>query len=335
MSNNKIVSYTANPDLKTVHPAWPGTPLDKYGKFINYLQPMTIGLKDVFKWQTSVKPDKAAKKADTFRLAVTEANNFITSTQDGIVWLGHASFLIRLAGVFMIIDPVFGTPSPFMKRFSALPINTDLLTNLDLILLSHDHRDHADKPSMKKLAAQNPNVQYLSGLNMGALLHSFTGSRQVQEAGWFQQYLLKHDLRITFVPSRHWGKRWLTDDNTRLWGGFMIESAQKTIYFGGDSGYGPHFKEIGEIFPNIDVAMLGIGAFRPEWFMSVSHTSPSDAYKAFIDCKAKTMIPMHYGTLNLADEPLGEPYRLISMIKAEKNANISILAVGETMALGI
>ncbi len=333
MAELKISSYTSNPHLKTVWDKWPGTPLDQNGDFINHHQPMTTGLWDVLKWQSSTKPDKSAKKADTFRLKVIQADSFIEDTSDGIVWLGHASYLIRLNGVLILIDPVFGSPSALIKRFSDLPISNEKLNKLDIILLSHDHRDHADEPSIRRLAKLNPNLQYLTGLKVDKLLYKWTKSERIQAAGWFQQFEIDLPLKISYLPSRHWGKRFLADTNERLWGGFMIEGKGKTIYFAGDSGYGPHFKEIASVFPKIDIAMLGIGAFKPEWFMSPSHTSPADAYKAFKDTAAKTMFPMHYATFDLADEPIGEPYRLMTEIKSQTNDNIVLLNVGEIFKL--
>jgi L-ascorbate metabolism protein UlaG (beta-lactamase superfamily) len=300
-SKFKITSYTSNPNLETLWPDWKGTPLDQNGDFMNHHQPMSIDFMDVLKWQSSANPDK------------------------------DATYLIRLAGVLMIIDPLFGSPSLLMKRLSKLPIDIKKLTNLDLILLSHDHRDHADEASMRILAKQNPAVQYLTGLKVDELLKRWTGSKKIQSAGWFQRFETDFPIKISYLPSRHWGKRLLADDNKRLWGGFMIESETKTIYFAGDSGYGPHFKEIAKIFPKIDIAMIGIGAFKPEWFMGPSHTSPGDAYQAFKDIGAKTMLPMHYGTFDLADEPIGEPFRFISDIKNNTKDDIRILKVGEVL----
>lgn len=333
MAELKISSYTSNPNLKTVWDKWPGTPLDQNGDFINHHQPMTTGLRDVLRWQSRPNPDKAAKKVDTFRLKVIQADSFIEDTSDGIVWLGHASYLIRLNGVLILIDPVFGSPSALIKRFSDLPISIEKLNKLDIILLSHDHRDHADEASMKTLARQNPKVQYLTGLKLDSLLYKWTKSENIQAAGWYQQFDAKFDLKITYLPSRHWGKRFIADTNERLWGGFMIEGKGKTIYFAGDSGYGPHFKEIAAVFPNIDIAMIGMGAFKPEWFMGPSHTSPSDAHKAFKDTGAKTLLPMHYGTFDLADEPIGEPFRQMTEIKAKTNDHIVLLNVGEVFKL--
>jgi hypothetical protein len=181
-SKFRITTYTNNPKLKTVNHDWKGTPLDQNGDFMNHHQPMHMCFLDVLKWQSSKNPDKAVKKTDDFRLQVQDANGFITSTEDGLIWLGHASYLIRLAGVLLIIDPLFGSPSPLMKRLSNLPIDIRRLTNLDLILLSHDHRDHADEASMRQLAKQNPAVQYLTGLKVDTLLKSWTGSKKIQAA---------------------------------------------------------------------------------------------------------------------------------------------------------
>jgi L-ascorbate metabolism protein UlaG (beta-lactamase superfamily) len=330
-SKFKITSYTSNPKLKTVWHSWKGTPVDQNGDFMNHHQPMIISFMDVLKWQSSANPDKVVKKSDGFRLEVLDANTFINSTYDGLIWLGHATYLIRLAGVLMIIDPLFGSPSLVMKRLSKLPIDVKNLSNLDLILLSHDHRDHADEASMRLLATQNPSVQYLTGLKVDELLKSWTASKNIQKAGWYQQFETDFPLKITYLPSRHWGKRLLADTNKRLWGGFMIESESKTIYFAGDSGYGPHFKEIAHVFPKIDIAMIGIGAFKPEWFMGPSHTSPADAHRAYTDVGARTMLPMHYGTFDLADEPIGEPFRLISEIKNNSKDDIQLLKVGEVL----
>lgn len=110
---------------------------------------------------------------------------------------------------------------------------------------------------------------------------------------------------------RHWARRGLFDMNKRLWGGFVIQSESATIYFGGDSGYGRHYKEVGELFPETDYFLIGIGAYEPRWFMEANHNSPGDAIKAFQDSGAKMMIPMHFGRFDLSDEPPSEPLRAL------------------------
>ena len=139
-------------------------------------------------------------------------------------------------------------------------------------------------------------------------------------------------MQVTFLPARHWANRSPFDVNTSLWGGFIIERAGKCIYHGGDSGYGSHFKDIGNLFPRIDVALIGAGAYAPTWFMGPNHQDPFDALQAFHDTKAKTFIPFHYGTFDAADEPLGEPEKILRQLEAEgkiKNS-LNILKLGES-----
>src|SRR5690606_38270524 len=130
--------------------------------------------------------------------------------------------------------------------------------------------------------------------------------------------------------SRHWGRRYIMDLNHRLWGGFVIQGNKKTIYFSGDSAYGSHFSDIASIFPQIDYCMIGIGAYKPPFIMEQSHWSPAQAIKAFADTKAKAMIPMHYGTFDLSDEPMSEPLKILRKIQQESTEiNIRYLIPGE------
>ena len=133
------------------------------------------------------------------------------------------------------------------------------------------------------------------------------------------------------MPAKHWNKRGLTDFNKTLWGSFIIKSNNKTIYFAGDTAVGNHFKEIAEFFPKIDVALMPIGAYKPEFIMKDAHISPWEALEAFNHLQAKLFIPMHYGTYDLSDEPFGEPYRV--MQKEKDNYNIRVLDVGEEFLL--
>ena len=326
--------YTANPDLTTIQLPfeWNGTPLDAKGRFVNYEFPFVDSLRDVLKWQMSKNPQKLEKKNDKWKPEIVYNQGFIDSKDDCIVWLGHASFFIRLTGINFLIDPVLFNIS-LLKRQSALPLAADELRNIDYILVSHDHRDHCDERSLKLLAKNNPGATYLTGLNVDTVIKAFTHSKNIQAAGWYQQYKTDAAVKVTYIPSRHWGRRFLTDTNLRLWGGYVIEGAGKTIYFSGDSGYGGHFEDIGKAFPNIDYCIIGVGAYKPEFFMRQSHVSPTDAVKAFHDTQAKTMIPMHYGTFDLADEPLGDPLRVLKSLeeKGAINGELKALKVGEVL----
>jgi len=136
---------------------------------------------------------------------------------------------------------------------------------------------------------------------------------------------------VFFMPAKHWNRRGLTDFNKNLWGSFVIRSGDKSLFFAGDTSYGEHFKEIGEFFPNIKYCLMPIGAYKPEYLMKESHLSPTEALKAFKDLGGETFIPMHYATFDLANEPLGEPVRIIK--RERQNLDIRILDIGEELVL--
>jgi len=315
--------HTSNPELKTIlsHNEWKGTPLTKSGRFTNHEHPFDTGIADVLKWQLTANPDKAIKKRDNWRLQPVAYNDWLTANVDCIVWLGHSTFFIRLGGATVLIDPVFGDLSFFIKRFVKFPLDPNKLKNLDYILLSHDHRDHMDEPSIKALSKNNPNARYLTGLGNEGLLKNITNSTLIQSAGWFQKFETPNSpLEVFYLPSRHWGRRYLNDTNMRLWGAFVIRSATKTIYFSGDTGYGSHFKETAALFPDVTHAIIGIGAYKPEWFMGSNHISPKDSIKGYHELGAKHLIPMHYGTFDLSDEALSDPYQ--TMLQQQEMGNI-------------
>ncbi|HCZ37686.1 MAG TPA: Zn-dependent hydrolase [Cytophagales bacterium] len=250
-----------------------------------------------------------------------------------IAWLGHASFFIQLSGIRILIDPVFGN-LPVGRRFSELPVDAEKLLNIDYILVSHAHYDHCSKKSLQLLATNNPQAKILCGLKLDELIHKWVNN-PIETAGWYQQFNCKDDLNITFLPSRHWANRSMFDVNTTLWGGFMIQVGNACIYYGGDSGYGSHFTDIGKLFPNIDVALIGAGAYSPTWFMSPHHQDPHHALKAFHDVGAQTFIPFHYGTFDSADEPMGEPEQILNRLNEEGavKKQLKILKLGESMPL--
>lgn len=309
---------------------WRENPV-KNKEYQNHEFPIKNEFSDVWKWKRKKNPYEEQKKLDTFRLPISED---LTSLKDGIengiYWLGHATFIFRIDGKQFITDPVFKGAS-VIKRWSKLPLKPSEIPSTQYVLISHDHRDHCDKTSLRKLVKYNPEIQYFSGLNMGAILRKFLKEANGQEAGWYQQY--KTDgFELYFLPTRHWAKRGLTDTNKRLWGSFILKIDDITIYFGGDSGYGSHYKDIAKLFPDIDYAILGIGAYEPEWFMEDKHSSPSKSYQAFKDLKAKYFIPMHYGTFDLSDEPIGKPQRELERIKEEtQDSGIIIPVLGSNL----
>ena len=311
--------YKQNDELQTIKPGWPGTPVDQKDRFLNHEHPFLPSTVDLVKWKAGANKFSDEKEKDTWRPEVRDPRPFFESSEDGIMWLGHASFYIRANGVAILTDPVFGKP-PVVKTFVEVPSPLEQISRLDYVLLSHDHRDHMDETTLTEIAKKFPNARFLAGLRSEDVLQKWgTPTNTVGTAGWFQQFALDDArLRIYFLPVRHWSRRGLFDTNWRLWGGYVVQTDKATIYFGGDSGYGKHYRETAELFPKIDYFLVGIGAYEPRWFMEPTHNNPADAVKGFIDSGAHYLVPMHYGTFDLSDEPPSQPLRLLNE-EAEKN----------------
>ena len=295
-------------------PGWQGTPVDAEGRFMNAEFPFyQDGLK-LLRWL----PSHAASLVSNhgYRFPVVHHSSGEALLQNNtLIWLGHASFFLRIHQTSLLIDPQFFNTAIY-PRHSSNPIDPAFFTGIDYILLSHDHADHCDKRSLQLLLKNNPGVTVITGLGMDTLVQSFTQEPVKTVAlDWWEEIVLPQTLRIYFVPSRHYCARLFNRYNSRLWGGFIIkyEDRQRrvsTIYFGGDSGYGNHFTDIRKLF-HPDLAILPIGAFLPRWFMHPNHMSPREAVQAFRDCGATKLIPMHYGTFALSNEPMDLPARIM------------------------
>ena len=321
-----------NYKLPVIRAGWKGNLFEDGDRFVNEEFPFTPDFRDVLKWTFQRNPQRREKARDPFRLKIVNDPSFLSSNADCIIWLGHASFYIRLGGMVMLIDPVF-YDVPFVKRFSKHALSPADVGHVDYLLISHDHRDHCQERSIREIVQRNPQVEILTGLQMDKLLKRWVPSAKVQCAGWYQQFRTKPNLAICFLPTRHWSKRSYNDTNTRLWGAFTIQSSSHTLYFGGDTAYGNHFKEVAALFPKIDVALLGVGAYKPSWLMTHVHISPQQAVEACNELGAAIMIPMHYGTFDLRDEPPGEPVATLIALKAQGvlKADLKFLQPGEVM----
>lgn len=322
---------THNSSLPFIKENWNGNLLNKKQQYVNLDGPSERSFTELLKWQTERNPFKSLKRNQQTNINVSMNKHVTGNREDGVVWLGHASFLFTLSGKHFIVDPVLYNVGP-LKRFTPLPCDVAALKQIDFILLSHNHRDHADKRSMIELCALNPSAVILTGLNITPLLRSWRIKNPIIEAGWYQQYQLETDVQVSYLPAKHWNRRGLHDMNNMLWGSFMLQSPTQTIYFGADSGLGIHYTEIAQLIPNIDVAVLGIGAYKPEWFMNTAHTSPADALVAFEQLKAKQLIPMHHGTFDLSDEPVFYPKQELILL-AEKLgiAGVNHLSIGNKL----
>lgn len=326
--------FTQNPKLTTINlsPSWKGNPVSKNGTFKNISDQKLPNFSKILKWKSKKNPYADSKKTDEFALSAVPCNHIFESDQDMIVWLGHASFLIRMNGVTFLTDPVF-YDRLFLKRLSDLPFDIENVKNIDYILLSHGHFDHCDLKSLKKIASQNPGISILCGLGMNKVLKGIVPQERIQCAGWYQEFNFLSFPKITFLPARHWTRRSLFDQNKTLWGGFYIKSESTSLYFMGDSGYDTHFQEFYNLLGHTDYALMGVGAFEPEWFMEGFHISPLNAIKAFNEMKASFFIPMHYGTFDLSDEPLLEPVRILEKNETAINGKLLLPKVGEIVPL--
>jgi L-ascorbate metabolism protein UlaG (beta-lactamase superfamily) len=245
-----------------------------------------------------------------------------------LVWLGHASWLVQLAGVSLLIDPTLGESIVgFVKRNGRAPLAAAQLPPIDAQLVSHNHYDHMDMPSLLAVGAP-----VIVGLDNG---RHFGGKLAVTELGWWDSADVR-GVRVTFVPSQHWSRRSLSDSNRSLWGGFVVEAGGFSIYHSGDTAAFDGFAEIGRRFPAIDAALLPIGAYDPRWFMSKQHMNPHEALDAFAALGARRIVAMHWGTFKLTDEPLDEPpllYRQEATARGLDERTARLAAIGEAITL--
>lgn len=324
------ISFSKNENLQTIHPHWRGNPYAG-GKFFNRQHHWRPGVGSILKWRLSPNPQRKLKKTVKWCPKVFFLTSLDRVVGNSLVWLGHNSFFLQLGGKRIMIDPVFGD-IPFVRRRSTLPANTSVFTGIDYLLISHDHFDHLDKPSVASLYALNPKLKVFCGIGTGDLIRSWFPGMQIIEAAWYQQYA-SDGLQLTFLPAQHWSKRGLTDGGSRLWGGFMIQADHITIYNSGDTGYAQHFSELPGLFPHIDYCMVGIGAYKPRWFMKPNHISPYDALTASSDMKAYVTIPMHYGTFDLSDEPLFDPPHVFAEEAKRRHQSVLIPELGQIIKL--
>jgi L-ascorbate metabolism protein UlaG (beta-lactamase superfamily) len=289
---------------------------------------------DIFKWKVLRKSDPRGDdyaELDKIRPGFREGGAAALASGDPCAcWIGHASWALRIGGKLIVIDPVFtSTLSGVVKRLvpPAFPL-ADLPTP-DLVLVTHDHRDHLDLPS---IAALPDSATYVVPIGNGERIKK----PHTVELDWWQAHTVG-GLDITLVPARHWSMRMPWNRNATLWGGYVIRGPEGVAYHSGDTATGDHFAEIGQRIGPIDWAMLPIGAYSPRWFMSSQHVNPEEALAGFRALGAKNFLAMHWGTFKLTDEPVGEPRKRILDLWAESGLDPSrlwLMDVGESRTLG-
>ncbi len=332
-THETTLRFVKNPSLGTVWAGYPGNRMID-GIFVNGETKDRPPLWSVITWKLSKNPQGDIKRKDTYKPGFVKNENLAESPDDRIVWLGHASFYIKINGVSMITDPCFGD-LPMVERRIPLPCSPESLGNIDYILISHGHRDHCDKESLRLLVKTNPRCLILGPLGLEDLIKNLVkdlGPARVQEAGWYQVFDT-HDPQIVFLPAVHWNRRGLFDFNRMLWGGFLIRSGGRSVFFAGDTAYSGHFEEIRKVIGPVSVCLVPIGSYKPEYLMKSEHTNPEEAVRAAVDLDAGILIPMHYGTYDLSNEPMGEPVELLKKASGLFNRHVEIPAVGEVFRL--
>ena len=256
-----------------------------------------------------------------------------------ITWVGQSTFLLQIGGLNILTDPVWSLrASPIQwigpARLRPPGIAFEELPEIDVVLVSHDHYDHLDAPTVKRLAKRFPDAHWVAPLGHGGFLHK-CGARQIVEADWWDQHVVA-GVTFTATPAQHWTRRIGSKHFARLWCSFALRSSAHNIYFAGDSGYCPAFQDIGRREGPFDVAIIPIGAYEPRWFMKQAHMNPEEAVQVHADLKARHFIGMHWGTFILTDEYALEPPQRTRARWQELRLpveHLHLLGIGETFVL--
>jgi L-ascorbate metabolism protein UlaG (beta-lactamase superfamily) len=261
-------------------------------------------------------------------------------------WIGHSTILLQFGGLNILTDPMFSQRAfPVQwagpRRIMEPAVAIDALPPLDIILLSHTHYDHLDKPAVRQLARAHPNAIWVVPLGVGAYIRGW-GAREIVELDWWQETTIG-ELRVTATPARHFSARRLGDRNKTLWCGFAFELGGKRAFFAGDTAYHDQFRQVSERCGPFDFVMIPIGAYDPRWFMHVVHVDPDEAVQIYQDIIAAhpgeshpLMLGIHWGTFRLTDEAMDEPPRRTAerwRLAGLDNDRLWIARFGETRRL--
>jgi N-acyl-phosphatidylethanolamine-hydrolysing phospholipase D len=255
-----------------------------------------------------------------------------------VTWIGHSTFLIQHRQRNILTDPIFGdclTPVPGIRLRRASPpgLTFDQLPTIHEVLISHNHYDHLDSPTVQRLAKSSTPTRFW----LPAGLNAWFRKKQianVRELAWWESSAFAGAMEIHAVPAQHFAARGPFDRNHTHWCGWVWRSGNRKIYFAGDSGYSSEFKAIGAHFGGMDVSLIPIGAYNPRWIMRSVHTNPAEAVQIHQDVCSRLSIACHWGTFRLTDEPLHEPPALLNESLARHGlaqADFRALSPGESV----
>lgn len=287
-------------------------------------------LPEFFKNDPTRRPD--------FKLPIAKRDSLELVKKDHptrLVWFGHSTFLLQIEGKTILIDPMFGevpAPNPFLgkKRFSEeLPIEIEKLPQIDMIIMSHDHYDHLDYGSIQKLKEKTK--AFYMPLGMGAHFEDWgVDSSKIHELGWWDE-IVADGLLLALTPARHFSGRGLNNRFSTLWGSWVIQGKSDNIFFSGDSGYGPHFKQIGEKYGPFNFAMMECGQYNERW--TDIHMVPEETAQAAKDINAKVFMPIHWAAFTLAMHSWTDPVERVMAKAKEIDQPIYVPKIGEFIEL--
>lgn len=235
-----------------------------------------------------------------------------------VTLINHSTTLLQIDGLNFLTDPIWSercSPVPFAgpKRHRPPGLRFDDLPDIDAVLVSHNHYDHMDMPTLRRLRR----TRVFAPLGSAALL-ARSGVRNATDLDWWDSVPLANGVTITCVPSQHFCARSLSDRNATLWGGFVISGPSGHVYFAGDTGWGAHFAQVAQRFGAVRLALLPIGSYLPRWFMKPAHIDPAEAVQAHLVLRAQTSVAIHYGTFALGDDGEQQP---LDDLRAALDAN--------------
>ena len=289
-------------------------------------------LSEVLKWSWSREEPKK-------EFIKTNENINLNSLKDRehyALWIGHSTFLINNGDLTILTDPIFSeraSPLNFAgpKRLIKPVIKIKDLPEVDVITISHNHYDHLDVNSLRKIQKKFPNVKILVPQGDLKLLKNYNLNNGFEFLWW--EEIIFDNTKFIFTPAQHWSARGLRDRNKSLWGSWFINNEDKNIFHAGDTGYSEDFIEIRNRLGAVDFAMIPIGAYDPQWFMSYSHVNPEEALSIAKDLDAKKSIGMHWGTFILTDEPVLEPRERLNKITNQTNINFYTVTPGDIIEM--
>jgi len=286
---------------------------------------------DLLKWKLSGK--SAYDRKAPLQIPVVQNDGAYIRDKGqpvSVTWVGHSTFAVQDEGDVFLTDPHWGARALVPPRLSPPGIPLSSVPEDAFAVLSHNHYDHLDTWTVRRLPRSIPWFVPL-GLGRWVREHGPSQPSQVTELDWWQS--ARHGRwTVTCLPAQHWSNRIGMARSSTLWCSWLLDNGARRYYFAGDSGWFPGFAEIGRRFGPIDVAFLPIGAYEPRWFMRPQHMDPAEALQAFHDLGARHMIPMHWGTFDLTDEPPDLPPRVLQQA-ASGAEGVHVLAVGERWRL--